>query len=168
MSPKEPKHLMEASLLAGAQGGKGPVECKHAPLALVFDMGLHRRKSHYTSGLIFQVLVPPTLGKEFASLFPPRAPQASSEAPPTPSQSASASYSRQATGASHRYLRYCVIEGGRYDSLILEHRSPAQWASPLLLAMGMTVSIEKLTRASSPSPSMRYLASLPAPAPPTS
>ncbi len=131
MSPKEPTNLMETSLRGPK--GVGPLECGHAPVRVSLDLGLYRRKSAYNSGLIFQLVV-----------LPPKADVASS-------MDETDAASRHAI---LRYQRYCVVEGGRYDGLILEHRSPAQWALPLVLAAGMTVNIEKLTAmALQPAPS---------------
>jgi len=151
MSPREPTYMIESSLLRGPRGMVGPLECGHAPAAVILDLGLYRRKSHYNSGLIFQIVVSPPHSDGFPSFTATTAAtitanDGSNATSFSSSSSSSSSLSRQATAALHRYQRHCVIEGGRYDGLILEHRTPAQWASPLVLAMGMTVAIEKLTR----------------------
>jgi histidyl-tRNA synthetase len=135
-SPSTPSGLEHQTLDAAKAWLSTRREMTYPPGQVLLDLGLWRRKSHYNSGLIFQVIVPP-LEKED-----------SAESGGGPS--GMINLSREDTPAKVvserlRFLRYCVAEGGRYDSLILEHRTPAQYASPMVVAVGLTVAVEKLT-----------------------
>lgn len=94
------------------------------------DLGLCKKNSLWTDGLHFQViLLPRSKDKQLLE------------------QSLSLSREDSASklvGKHLHYQRYCIMEGGRYDSAIVEHRLPAQWSSPAVVAVNISFNVDKL------------------------